>query len=800
MSNSWDPPGPNEPNASGTGGYTGGAINVNMPDFSKVTDQIQALTSAMEDLRSTMSSFGTNQHQLGQGVANTLQQVQTSSLGATDSIKTFFQAMTGARPGASSMATILDYGLSSRLPQDLAMFPLRYMQSTIGQNRQFSFNVGGALAGQQYASGVPTKGMFDTLAQTYGSGREGIPTGTGEEIAQFLNIARQAGAMTDLRKLTVAGFPAGGNPRAPGFTQAAYEMQTMNPSMPLGQIASSIGGFVANTAAQRQGAYLTGGAFSMISRGGGVKSISEWSETILRWLEGQRPGGKRGQGFTYEELITQQYPGSNIDAWFDANGVPPDMQEQWWNYALAKARVRSTTTGGAMKIETGVAPGTPNMAAQRLKATQPLTETSFRLATEMATDFASREDINAEFNRLQGGVSRRAIATAMKGPLAFTRNLPDPVEELLMTLLERIPLLGTALGGLAGYGGIAAGGGASLMENLLSEQGVLFGGLLQGGGVPEGLSEDYTSALADLFSQLSGATAGGDIGDWTPQGSTTTASLHPSMNRKVSAMMKANPRIRMNSGRRDEHTQRRLKARGFNRVSGKSSAHTRGLAADLGPRSEYSWITKNAHKYGLRSGAGVGEPWHVGMPGIGDMDIGGTDDDVDNSAPTPPATPTTPVTPPAAGGGGTVIKPKPAPFTGTQGIGALLAMFGGGGGAGADVAGSMGGLMNFLFGQFAGADTGTGTAPSEAVYDPGAARRMFAAGTYATGGTYGGGNILTAIRQAIINRITQGLTNVAAAANTVGGSGATTLAAALTAIGQSPVGLSNGAMVAKLAS
>ena len=51
---------------------------------------------------------------------------------------------------------------------------------------------------------------------------------------------------------------------------------------------------------------------------------------------GHRPGGKRGQGFTYEELITQQYPGSNIDAWFEANGVPPDMQEQWWNYALAK--------------------------------------------------------------------------------------------------------------------------------------------------------------------------------------------------------------------------------------------------------------------------------------------------------------------------------------------------------------------------------------------------------------------------------------------------------------------------------
>ena len=94
------------------------------------------------------------------------------------------------------------------------------------------------------------------------------------------------------------------------------------------------------------------------------------------------------------------------------------------------------------------------------------------------------------------------------------------------------------------------------------------------------------------------------------------------MNSKVSAMMKANPKLQVNSGRRDEVITTRLKARGHSRVSGKSSAHTRGLAADLGPRSEYGWIVANAHKFGLKSGVGHGEPWHVGMPGIGDIDIG----------------------------------------------------------------------------------------------------------------------------------------------------------------------------------
>ena len=62
--------------------------------------------------------------------------------------------------------------------------------------------------------------------------------------------------------------------------------------------------------------------------------------------------------------------------------------------------------------------------------------------------------------------------------------------------------------------------------------------------------------------------------------------------------------------------QQRLKNRGVGRVSGRPSAHTRGLAADLGPRSEYGWIVNNASRFGLNSGKSQGEPWHVGMGDI----------------------------------------------------------------------------------------------------------------------------------------------------------------------------------------
>ena len=817
MSDQWGVT-PGEQNAANTGGFTGGNINVSIPGMADMAAGIKQLTTNLQELRTTMSQFGSQQHQLGQGVAGTMQQVQTSALGATDSIKTFFQSMTGARPGAGSMATILDYGLASGIPQDLAMFPLRYLQSQIGQNRQFGLNVGGALAGQQYATGVRTAGgaprgtgnMFSKLGGTFGAGLPGIPTGTGDEIAQFLNIARQAGAMVDLNNFGGGGVVSGGNPRTQGFITSAYQMQQMNPAMGLGEIGKSIGGFAANTAAQRQGAYLTGGAFSMVGRGGKLKSISEWSESILRWLEGQRPGPKRGQSFTYGELITQQYPGSNIDAWFDANGVPPDMQEQFWNYALAKSRTSGTTGGGEMQIESGAPTGAPNPAMQRLRATQPLTNTSFNLFGQLGGTYANREDTNRTFNKTLGSAMQRIIPSALGGPLKFAAELPDPVEEMIMSLLERIPLLGPAIGGTLGWGL----GGAPLMETLLSEVGPVFGGLLD--QIPD-LADMVTQSLAIMMGEMTGGLGGGggiedslrgileqfqggdvgDIGDWSPMGAKNPNSLHPSMSRKVSAMMKANPRLQVNSGRRDEVIQRKLRNGGHSRVSGKSSAHTRGLAADLGPRSQYGWIVANAHKFGLKSGVGHGEPWHVGMPGIGDIDIGESSSAPDDPAVTPPVPATTP--PATSTGGSTRPKPNVTKYEGPAGLGGLLGLFGGGE---ADIAGSMGGLMSFLFGSFGGTQTSEADIEKALAYDPDFARKAFASATYTTGGKYGGGTLLAQVRDAIVARTKALYGTNAAAATTTGGATATgseTLAGALQALGIASTGLSSGAMVALLA-
>jgi cell wall-associated NlpC family hydrolase len=102
------------------------------------------------------------------------------------------------------------------------------------------------------------------------------------------------------------------------------------------------------------------------------------------------------------------------------------------------------------------------------------------------------------------------------------------------------------------------------------------------------------------------------VGD-PPTGSTTTAGLAPGMKARVSAMMQANPNIKITSGHRTSAQQAYLYAAKGGRGVAKpgQSAHQTGQAADLGPPSQFGWIAKNASKFGLARPAPRSEPWHV---------------------------------------------------------------------------------------------------------------------------------------------------------------------------------------------
>jgi Transglycosylase SLT domain len=442
---------------------------------------------------------------------------------------------------------------ASTLLKDAALAPLRYMRQRINTNRDTAMMASGGLNMMGVQQGVQTDKLMELLSKFPGS-----IYGTPQDLIQMFAAAPAMGASFNFGK--EAGTGGGGQGvRAAGFYKGIREMQMLNPMASVGGeggLVSQLGGYAGDTAAQQRSMMLTGGAMSMIGAGGRQKSLSEWAESILRWFQGLRTGAKRNTPFNHGDLMAQYFPGSNIDAWFQANGVPQQMRDYWWTYALGKA--------GKNEGEFQIGPDENNVAWQRLRSSSELTRTEFSLAGKMSAQYSQREASNRWFNELMGSIQSTVIPALSNTVLGWVQLLPDSIEDLMMTVVER--------------------GAASIGDT------------------------------GDV----------GDIGDsYGAVGGTGLSGLHPDMKKKVGAMMRANPNVRMTSGLRDTGLQERLKGKGYSNVSGKPSAHTRGMAADLGPSSQYGWISRNAKRFGLASGKGHGEPWHVGMPGdisgVGDM-------------------------------------------------------------------------------------------------------------------------------------------------------------------------------------
>ena len=540
--------------------------------------------------------------------------------------------------------------------RNLLMFPLRFARGQMETNRQTALTAGAAMSRQAFATGTEMGGAGGILEQM--SKIPGAIQGTISDLLSLYSNASGYGAMYN--------WEGGQNaPRTAGFLEGVQEAQMITPGRPVAEIAQTLGGYASNTRAQQQAQMTTGGAMGMIKPGGGQKSLSEWAESVMRWLEGLKTGGSGG--FDHGELLAQYFPGSNIDAWFEVNGVPQEMREYWWSYALAKTKSGGKTTDTPIEIK-----GQGDVLWNRLKATTAMTTGQFNLAGIMSGAYSNKEQANQWFNQMFSDFLEQLLPAAVgAGNLNFMQFLPDTVEQMMMQFLERSGKGGAIAAGALGYGNLFSddwGEDTAPVTTTTPDTGL--GGLPTPPPLPDPVSnpttvEQASSSPASLRSWLraqndagqldedereqamdvaeqqfdAGNDPGGkwrtlyndimegDFGDeevgdekvgdtdgiYGDYGGNGLAGLHPDMRRKVGDMMQANPRLRVTSGLRDNAMQKRLKARGVGKVSGKPSAHTRGMAADLGPTSEYNWIRNNASKFGLKSGAGVGEPWHVGM-------------------------------------------------------------------------------------------------------------------------------------------------------------------------------------------
>ena len=600
-------------------------MKVDIPGLSEATTQIGNLSSALSDLKTALTTLNTTSYQLSQGISKLMGNITVGATQATKAVQGLAGATGSAGGGGSSttgsssaasaiaaaggsgggpattggwgIAQSMFSGITSDFAKDALMFPLRFMTSQIATNRQLGLTSATALGPQAFASNLTPGTMMQGLSRLPGSVM-GSPT----DLLSLMGMSRQLGGFTDLSATAqLAGRPSDASgyqmnaPRAAGLLRGVREAQMMNPGQSVADITQTIGSFSASAAAQKQSMMMSGGAFGMIGAGGRQRSISEWAENILKFLQTQRPGGGRTQPFSRGELLAQYFPGSNIDAWFDANGVPAGMKEYWWTYALGKTAMRAagpTSTSGGAPLDFSVGGGVEqnanfqnNQAYQRLRSTTSATRGQFGLAGTLSGTYANKEVANTWFNDMMGQLLQQIVPQALTTSMSFMQYLPDDIMDMLMTALSRTGMAGALAGGALGYGGAA-------------------------------------SNITDYFGEFMGGDIG-DVGDWGPNGANSTAGMHPDMARRVKAMQRANPAIKVNSGLRDLATQKKLRNKGGNRVSGKASAHTRGFAADLGPRSQYPWIVANASKFGLSSGNKHGEPWHVGMGHIGDTpDLG----------------------------------------------------------------------------------------------------------------------------------------------------------------------------------
>ena len=584
--------------ASAAGYGFGAGVNVNLPGLTAASGQIDSLNSSLRGLNDSLSALSSKSSTLTSSLTSMLTSIEQAAAKTTATIASMSSAMgsAGAMGGGSS-ATAASFGSpGAYLPSSsgrssglsftqalgtdgtflnsMALFPLRFMQDRINTNREFALSASNMLGGQQFATGMNTQDYMKNLA-----GMPGNIQGSGADVMSMMAIARQAGGMLNFGANGVDMSRSG--PRAAGLFSGVQQAQMMNPGDSVGQIAGTIGGFASNTGAQQQAQMMTGGAFGMIKPGGGQKSLQEWAESVLRWLEGLRGGSDRGKPFDYGNLMAQYFPGSNIDAWFNANGVPQGMKDYWWTYVLGKTQGKNANTQDNFTIT----PQSQNLSQLRLSSQTSLTSTEFGLAGSLGGTYGNREQSNKWFNELMGSMMQQLLPQQLSGGiLSAAQFMPDSIEDLIMSLLNKSGPLGAGVGAAIGYGP----------------------------GIYNTIKDKITGDVGDI----------GDAGYGT-NGATTTAGLNPDMRKRVNAMMRANPNLQVNSGLRDLDTQQKLKGRGGNRVSGKASAHTAGRAVDLGPRSQYGWLVANAGKFGLKSGVGAGEPWHVGWPGdIGDTGVG----------------------------------------------------------------------------------------------------------------------------------------------------------------------------------
>lgn len=407
----------------------------------------------------------------------------------------------------------------------------------------------------------------------YGS-RLAVTTGVGSQTMAGRLSARPpfyGGAADNAQALTIlaaqgAAYGGRGVAGASGLAgaQGVQMLQQMMPGLNSVQAAGTVTSFQSNVAQQRMGTYLFGAAARSINPATGQqKSLGDIFNGIFKAIQRNRVGRNRGKPYSREEWTAMRAPGSAVQIQLSQYmGWNDEQINDFFTYAESQA-VTDPTGGRAFT-------GTDEQMKQVRGG-----ERSLATEVQKTETRQGQADLQAYYRNAGSMIGQQESNRSMIDLQENTNNWLSKIYDVL----SYVP--GSMQGGLGG-----------LASNLLSG--------------------NFVGAAGTAWNMIFGDV--GDIGDGLSQ-------LNPDLRGRLGAMMQANPRLQINSGFRTANAQQRLWESGNPNVAppGKSR-HTRGQAADIGPRSQMGWVQANARRFGLDTGASKGEPWHVQVAGtmIGD--------------------------------------------------------------------------------------------------------------------------------------------------------------------------------------
>lgn len=346
----------------------------------------------------------------------------------------------------------------------------------------------------------------------------------------------------------------------------------------------------------------------MYGPGGGQRNMMQVMQSVVR-----------SAGLTNERIAQSGMQlGSITRAKLSALGLPEDMQNMVLQYA--QENIQFKKKGGVGMYDPSRAADRKIMGIEKNFATQQ--QETERVREKRDLSFYKKQNDNYAALEKQ----TQSLTKAMQG-------LEESMQGLIGARMKTRNNVGFAIGKTILGGALVAGGAALSATGAGSAAGVPLA-MVGAGLFTSGISGFSGGGIqADPMPNSSPSSTGGQRRVNSQMDSSRAVSkLNPQFRSRIEQMLNDNPNVGIGDGHRDSSKQRTLFLSRYSKTKEETgifwegsywkknpgvpdatppgmSMHEVGLAVDL--TGDLKWVQTHAAKYGLKTFASSGEPWHV---------------------------------------------------------------------------------------------------------------------------------------------------------------------------------------------